>query len=91
VDFTAGADNTNWESVGGGNVSYTSSGAEFTISAKGDSPTIQTAWYMFFGRIEVHMKAAPGTGIVSSIVLLSDDLDEVCVNPLYLTLCWLRF
>jgi beta-glucanase (GH16 family) len=32
---------------------------------------------MFFGRLEVHMKAAPGQGIVSSIVLLSDVLDEV--------------
>lgn len=32
---------------------------------------------MFFGRMEVHLKAAPGTGIVSSVVLLSDVLDEV--------------
>lgn len=30
-----------------------------------------------FGRVDVKMKAAPGTGIVSSIVLESDDLDEI--------------
>jgi beta-glucanase (GH16 family) len=30
-----------------------------------------------FGRVEVTMKAAPGAGIVSSLVLQSDDLDEI--------------
>jgi beta-glucanase (GH16 family) len=30
-----------------------------------------------FGRVEVTMQAAPGTGIVTSIVLESDDLDEI--------------
>jgi hypothetical protein len=77
VDFTKGADDDNWEGTGHGDVKYTSEGAEFTINKQGQSPTIQTKWYMFFGRIEIHMKAAPGQGIVSSIVLLSDILDEV--------------
>ncbi|KAL0936294.1 extracellular cell wall glucanase crf1 allergen asp f9 [Colletotrichum truncatum] len=76
VDFTKGADEKAWKTVAG-NVSYTSAGAEFTLNKKGDAPTIETAWYFFFGRAEVHMKAAPGTGIVSSVVLESDDLDEV--------------
>jgi beta-glucanase (GH16 family) len=58
-------------------VTYTSSGAQFTISEQGDSPTIETSWYFFFGRAEVLMRAAPGTGIVSSVVLESDVLDEV--------------
>ena len=52
-------------------------GAEFTINKQGDAPTIETDFYFFFGEAEVVMKAANGTGIVSSIVLESDDLDEV--------------
>lgn len=32
---------------------------------------------MFFGRVDVVMKASTGTGIVSSVVLESDDLDEI--------------
>ncbi|GJC99448.1 glycosyl hydrolase family 16 [Colletotrichum higginsianum] len=76
VDFTKGADNDAW-SVTAGNISYTSEGAEFTLNKKGDAPTIETSWYFFFGRAEVVMKAAPGTGIVSSVVIESDDLDEV--------------
>ncbi|KAF2120748.1 concanavalin A-like lectin/glucanase domain-containing protein [Lophiotrema nucula] len=76
VDFTTGSDDTNWNTTSG-NISYTSSGAEFTITQQGDSPTIQTTWYFFFGTLEVHIRAAPGIGIVSSIVLESDDLDEI--------------
>lgn len=30
-----------------------------------------------FGEVSISMKAAPGTGIVSSVVLQSDDLDEI--------------
>ncbi|QGI71225.1 hypothetical protein CEK27_003554 [Fusarium fujikuroi] len=77
VDFTKGADDDNWEGTGHEKKKYTSDGAEFTVAKQGDSPTIQSKWYMFFGRMEVHLKAAPGTGIVSSVVLLSDVLDEV--------------
>lgn len=77
VDFTKGNDDDAWKSVGSGDIEYTSSGAEFTINKKGNAPTIQSNWYIFFGRVEVHLKAAPGTGVISSAVLLSDALDEV--------------
>ncbi|KAF7551195.1 hypothetical protein G7046_g7787 [Stylonectria norvegica] len=77
IDFTKGSDDDAWKSVGSGSVDYTSSGAEFTINKQGDAPTIETNWYIFFGRVEIHMKSAAGTGIVSSAVLLSDVLDEV--------------
>ncbi|KAL8708928.1 MAG: hypothetical protein Q9220_006260 [cf. Caloplaca sp. 1 TL-2023] len=61
-----------------GSLSYTpTSGAAFTIAARGDAPTIQSHFYLFFGVVEVWMRAATGTGVVSSIVLESDDLDEV--------------
>ena len=38
---------------------------------------MHTDFNLFFGRVEYVVKAAPGTGIVSSMVLLSDDLDEI--------------
>jgi beta-glucanase (GH16 family) len=52
-------------------------GAVFTINKESDAPTITSNWYFFFGKVDVVLKAAPGVGIVSSIVLESDDLDEV--------------
>ncbi|KAK8852084.1 concanavalin A-like lectin/glucanase domain-containing protein [Apiospora arundinis] len=52
-------------------------GAAFTIAKQGYSPTLTSNFYFFFGRTEVIMKAAPGQGIISSIVWKSDDLDEV--------------
>ncbi|KAK0716251.1 concanavalin A-like lectin/glucanase domain-containing protein [Lasiosphaeris hirsuta] len=77
VDFTEGDDYVSWSSLGTGPVAFTPSGAEFTISRRGQSPTIFTNWYFFFGQVEVHLRAAWGTGIVSSVVLESDDLDEI--------------
>jgi len=60
-----------------GQVQWTKYGGEFIIGGRGDSPTIQSNFYIFFGVVSVIMKAAKGQGIVSSIVLQSDDLDEV--------------
>ncbi|QKX62132.1 uncharacterized protein TRUGW13939_09289 [Talaromyces rugulosus] len=74
-DFTAGASD-DW-TVTNGEITYNDQGAGFTVAKHGDSPTIQTKDYFFFGTAEVKMQAAPGTGIVSSIVLESDDLDEI--------------
>ncbi|EPE08083.1 glycoside hydrolase family 16 protein [Ophiostoma piceae UAMH 11346] len=66
-----------WETTAG-TVSYTNdSGAAFTINKQGDSPTIRTNFYIFFGRTEMWIKAASGTGIISSVMYLSDDLDEI--------------
>ena len=76
VDFTSGAPKSGWNTTAG-TVNYGSNGAEFTINKEGDSPTIETDFYIFFGQIEVSLMAANGTGIVSSIVMESDDLDEV--------------
>jgi len=60
-----------------GTLNYTSDGAEFTVAKRLDSPTIQSKFNIMFGSVSVVMKAATGTGIVSSIVLESDDLDEI--------------
>lgn len=67
---------TVWNATAG-SVNYGNDGAEFTINQRGDSPTIQTNFYIFGGQVEVIMKAASGQGIISSVVLESDDLDEV--------------
>ena len=76
-DFTQSSAGSTWNTTAG-NVQYSSeNGAAFTIANRGDAPTIQTKFYIFFGEVEVWMKAATGQGIISSIVLQSDDLDEV--------------
>ncbi|KAK5127093.1 hypothetical protein LTR85_008453 [Meristemomyces frigidus] len=75
-DFTTGS-NASWSAATGTTITYGSQGAEFIITKEGEAPTIQTDFYVFFGRFEVKMKAAAGTGIVSSVVLESDDLDEI--------------
>ncbi|CAF9938659.1 MAG: hypothetical protein ALECFALPRED_007811 [Alectoria fallacina] len=52
-------------------------GAVFNFGKQGDSPTIYSNFFFFFGHIEYVAQVAPGKGIVSSMVLLSDDLDEI--------------
>lgn len=59
------------------NVTYGSNGVEFTFTQRYDAPFIWTNFYVFFGTVEVVMQAAPGTGVISSAVLLSDDGDEI--------------
>ena len=65
-----------WNTTAGA-LTYNASGAAFTIAQKGDAPTIQSKFYIFFGEVEVWLKAAPGAGVVSTVVLQSDDLDEI--------------
>lgn len=52
-------------------------GAQFIIEKKLESPTIQSNFHIFFGVVEVVMQAALGQGVVSSIVIQSDNLDEI--------------
>jgi len=52
-------------------------GAVFTITKDDQAPLIKSQKYIFFGKVEVAVKAAPGRGIVTSIVLESDDRDEI--------------
>jgi beta-glucanase (GH16 family) len=60
-----------------GNPTYDGNGVSFTVAKSGDSPQLTSKWYIMFGRIDVVVKAAPGAGIVSSVVMESDDLDEI--------------
>ncbi|OAQ96426.1 hypothetical protein LLEC1_07385 [Akanthomyces lecanii] len=75
-DFTAGACD-GFHAMAGKAVTYDSRGAIAAMGAPGQSPTLRSDNYLFFGRVDVEMQAAAGKGIVTSIVLLSDDLDEV--------------
>ena len=76
LNSTSSFETSLWNTTAG-SLTYNSSGAAFTIAQKGDAPTIQSKFYIFFGEVEVWLKAAPGQGVVSSVVLQSDDLDEI--------------
>jgi hypothetical protein len=77
TDFTSGDSAFDGWNVTSGTVPSTSLGAAFTINEQGDAPTIETEFYIFFGYVEVKMRAANGTGIISTAILESDDLDEI--------------
>lgn len=55
-------------------------GARFTVAQGGDAPQLGSLFTIMFGRVEITMKAAPGAGIVSSLVLESDVLDEIDIE-----------
>ncbi|KAM0129825.1 hypothetical protein ACHAO1_008245 [Botrytis cinerea] len=77
TDFTAGK-SSYWEVEDGTTMSYDGTlGAQFVISTATDAPTIKNIGYIMFGRIETWVRASAGTGIVSSFILESDDLDEI--------------
>ena len=81
TDFTQGSSSRYEAYLSSERVTYgTANGAEFTISQRGDTPTVESDFYIMFGRVEFVAQAAPGTGIISSMVLISDDLDEIDIE-----------
>lgn len=74
--FNSTLDDNIW-AITNGDLDFTENGANFSIKEKLDSPTLQSKFYIFFGIVESHVKMAKGGGIVSSVVLQSDDLDEI--------------
>lgn len=77
IDFTKELMTDSVWNTTNGVINYGDNGAEFTINQRFESPTVQTNFYLFFGQVEVIMQAASGQGIISSMVLESNDLDEV--------------
>ncbi|KAI4099237.1 MAG: hypothetical protein L6R37_006039 [Teloschistes peruensis] len=78
IDFTSVKTlPSEWTLADSENITLGPQGAEFAFEKRYDSPTMWTDFKFFFGRIEFVVKAAAGTGIVSSMVLLSGDLDEI--------------
>lgn len=76
ANFNQTLDSNLWSSAGG-MPAYGNDGGKLTIAHDRQSPTIMSRFYIFFGRVEVVLKAAKGHGIVNSIALISDDLDEI--------------
>ncbi|KAI0169251.1 glycoside hydrolase family 16 protein [Hypoxylon sp. FL1284] len=76
VDFTKG-ENDFFEAADGTKINYDGQGAAFIINKETDAPTITSTKYIFFGKIDVEVQASTGTGVVTSFVLQSDDLDEI--------------
>jgi beta-glucanase (GH16 family) len=75
-DFTAGACDA-IEELPGTSLDYNNEGAVFSIETETNAPTVASHKRIFFGRLDVELKAAPGVGIVTSVVLESADLDEI--------------
>ncbi|GLI75473.1 hypothetical protein PoHVEF18_003727 [Penicillium ochrochloron] len=69
-------DTTIWN-MSTGSLTYSNDAAEFTISKVNESTLLQSNFYIFFGVVESWVKMAKGAGVVSSVVLESDDLDEI--------------
>lgn len=77
IDFTKG-ENDFFTPAIGTTVKYDPSlGAVFAINKETDAPTFTSTGYIFFGRVDVVARASVGTGVVTSFVLQSDDLDEI--------------
>ncbi|KAI3321374.1 glycoside hydrolase family 16 protein [Xylariaceae sp. AK1471] len=76
VDFTKGK-NSFFKEADGTSLTYNGQGAAFTMKKETDAPTITSSKYIFFGKIDVEVQVAPGTGVVTSFVLQSDDRDEI--------------
>ncbi|KAK4127232.1 glycoside hydrolase family 16 protein [Parathielavia appendiculata] len=77
IDFRKGASDF-FKLADGTSLKYDNNlGAVFSISKETDAPTIGSNKYIFFGQVDVTVRAARGIGVVTSFVLQSDDLDEI--------------
>ncbi|KKF93669.1 putative glycosidase crf1 [Ceratocystis platani] len=78
IDFTKDKIDELFTAAQGTDVTYDDKlGAVFDITKETNAPTISSKGFIFFGRVEVTMRVAPGTGIVTSAVLQSNTLDEI--------------
>ena len=79
-DFTKGS-SSDWALSTGAFPTFDTTGddagAHFTIAKSLDSPTMTSKWYMMFGHYDIVLRTSPGVGVISSLVLQSDDLDEI--------------
>ncbi|KAJ5386210.1 hypothetical protein N7509_008751 [Penicillium cosmopolitanum] len=74
--FNSTLDDELWD-MATGTLDYTDEGADFKITKENGSTLLQSNFYIFFGVMEAHVKMAKGAGIISSVILQSDDLDEI--------------
>lgn len=60
-----------------GATQFSNGGLTLTIDKRWDNPSVRSNFYILFGKVEVIAKSAAGQGIISSVFLQSDDLDEI--------------
>jgi beta-glucanase (GH16 family) len=78
LDLTKEADATAFfDNLSGTAITHGTDGAVFSIASENQAPTWASKKFIFGGKVECSVKAAPGPGIVTSVVLLSKDLDEI--------------
>ncbi|BFZ54956.1 transglycosylase [Savitreella phatthalungensis] len=53
------------------------SGVVFSLAQQGDAPTLLTTAYVLYGNIQASIKTAPGVGMVSAFITMSDVQDEI--------------
>ncbi|KAL6943203.1 hypothetical protein ACO0RG_002192 [Hanseniaspora osmophila] len=80
LDFSSESETMKYFSdySGTGQLNYSeTSGLSLTLAERFDNPSLKSNFYIMYGRMELVMQAAPGQGIVSTVYLQSDDLDEI--------------
>lgn len=75
--FNSTLDDKIWNMTNSIQPVYHDDGADFTLSKEGEAVLVTSNFYIFFGVVESWVKMSPGDGMISSIVLESDDLDEI--------------
>ena len=68
------------DSGNSGNITYGPDGMTTSITKQLDNPSLKSTFYLMYGKFSAVMQAAPGQGIISSIFLQSDDLDEIDIE-----------
>ncbi|KAI1006814.1 hypothetical protein K3495_g1405 [Podosphaera aphanis] len=77
TDFTKGPSDY-WKPLGATTPKYDPvDGLQLSIIKSTDAPTMSMTKYIMYGHVDLVAKSGPGQGIVSSFVLLSQDLDEI--------------
>lgn len=58
-------------------------GARLGISERFENPQLASKEYILYGKVEAEIMASLGNGVISSIYLQSDDLDEIDVAEIF--------
>lgn len=64
-------------------IEYGQLGLQLKINKRYDNPSIMSKYYLLYGKVEADIMAAPGQGIILSIYLQSDDLDEIDIVEIF--------
>ncbi|TLD24006.1 hypothetical protein PspLS_06969 [Pyricularia sp. CBS 133598] len=66
-----------WTTSAGAQIPRDNRGIALQYLKRFDAPQLVSTWYMWYGRVDVQLQVAKGQGVVTSIVLMSDTLDEI--------------